>query len=93
MNGRVEVVVYHETPDSLPPDPVAVESQPVPAQGFSPHHFSAYYTLFGGPVPTLLPRFWGKYSECPPLANPCEPLPPDMGGVPFYCLVGGVGGG
>lgn len=93
INGRVNLIVYHETPQELPPEPVPVDQLPVPAQGFTPHHFAAYYTLFGGPVPTVLPRFWGKLADCPPLANPCDPLPPDMGGVPYMCLVAGVGGG
>jgi len=93
MNGVVNLVVYHETPQELPPEPLPVSRQPVPAPGFIPHHFSAYYTLFGGPVPNVLPRYWGKLEDCPPLANPCELLPPDMGGVPTMCLVAGVGGG
>lgn len=93
INGRINLIVYHETPQELPPAPTPVDQLPDPAPGFTPHHFSAYYTLFGGPVPTVLPRYWGKLADCPPLANPCQALPPDMGGVPFYCLVGGVGGG
>jgi hypothetical protein len=93
MNGRVNVVVYHETTQDLPPDPLPLEHQPVPPPGHIPHHFSAYYALFGGPVPTLMPRYWGKLGDCPPLENPCELLPPDMGGMPVNCLVAGAGGG
>ncbi|MBV9775114.1 MAG: hypothetical protein JO040_14270 [Gemmatimonadetes bacterium] len=93
MGGRVNLVVYHETTQDLPPEPLSVDSQPVPARGFTPHHFTAYYTLFGGPVSTVLPRFAGKLADCPPPANPCEPIPPDMGGMPYTCLVAGVGSG
>lgn len=93
MNGRVNLVVYHETTQDLPPEPLPVARQPVPARGFTPHHFSAYYTLFDGPASTMLPRYWGPLSEAPPLANPCAALPPDMGGLAYTCLVAGVGGG
>ncbi len=93
MNGRVNLFVYHETTQDLPPEPLPVESQPVPARGFTPHHFTAYYALFGGPVPTVLPRFAGKLADCPPVANPCEAIPRDMGGMPYTCLVAGVTGG
>ena len=90
MNGRVNLVMYHETTQDLPPEPLPVHLQPVPAPGFTPHHFSAYYTLFGGPVPTLLPRYRGPLSDCPPVANPCEVIPPDMGGLPYTCVAAGV---
>ncbi len=93
MNGRVNLVVYHETTQDLPPEPLPLHHQPVPAPGFTPHHFSAYYALFGGPVPTVLPRYRGELAECPPLANPCEAIPPDMGGMPYTCLIAGVGDG
>jgi hypothetical protein len=93
MNGRVNLVIYHEPPQDLPPEPLPVEHQPVPAVGFTPPHFTAFYGLFGGPVPTLLPRFRGPLADCPPPANPCEAIPPDMGGLPYTCLVAGAGGG
>ena len=93
MNGRVNLTVYHETTQEMPPEPLPVHHHPVPASGYSPHHFSAYYTLFGGSVPTLLPRFRGKLGDCPPVPNPCEALPPDMGGLPYNCLIAGVGSG
>jgi hypothetical protein len=93
IDGRVSLVVYHETPQELPPDPRPVEHEPVPPRGFTPHHFTAYYDLFGGAVPTVLPRFRGKLGECPTLPNACETLPPDMGGLPYACLVAGVGSG
>lgn len=93
MNGRVNLIVYHETTQDLPPEPLPVSRQPVPARGFTPHHFSAYYTLFDAPASTMLPRYWGPPSDAPPLANPCAALPPDMGGLAYTCLVAGVGGG
>lgn len=93
MNGRVNLVVYHEPPQDLPPEPLPVEHQPVPAPGFTPPHFTAFYSLFGGPVPTLLPRYRGLSCDVPPLANACETIPPEMGGMPFTCLVAGGGGG
>ncbi|HEY0152214.1 MAG TPA: hypothetical protein VGB92_09465 [Longimicrobium sp.] len=93
MNGRVNLIVYHEPPQDLPPEPLPVEHQPVPPRGFTPPHFSAFYGLFSGPVPTLLPRYRGPASEAPPLANGCATIPPEMGGLPFTCLVAGSGGG
>lgn len=91
MNGRVNLIVYHEPPQDLPPEPIPLEQHPVPARGFTPHHFAAFYGLFGGPVPTLLPRYRGL--EAPPLANGCQTIPPEMGGKPFTCLVAGTGPG
>jgi hypothetical protein len=93
MNGRVNLIVYHEPPQDLPPEPLPVEHQPVPPRGFTPPHFTAFYALFSGPVPTMLPRFRGKLTECAPPSNGCEAIPPDMGGLPYTCLVAGVGGG
>ena len=90
-NGRLDLNVFHDTTENLPPDPVPVDHQPVPMQGEQPKHFAAFYGVFGGPVPTLLPRYWGKLSDCPAVANPCEPLPPEMGGTPYTCVIGGVG--
>jgi hypothetical protein len=93
MNGRVNLVIYHEPPQDLPPEPLPVDHQPVPARGFTPPHFTAFYGLFGGPVPTLLPRYHGLVYEGATIANPCETIPPEMGGMPFTCLVAGTGGG
>ncbi len=93
MDGRVNVVIYHEPPQDLPPEPLHLEHQPVPARGFTPPHFSAFYTLFGGPVPTLLPRYRGPLTDCAPPANACETFPPELGGLPVTCLVAGTGGG
>jgi hypothetical protein len=93
IDGRVSIVVYHETVQDMPPEPLAVAHQPVPPVGTTPHHFAAYYTLFGGTVPSLMPRFHGERSDCAPPPNPCVELPPSMGGMPYACLVAGVGGG
>lgn len=93
INGRVNVVFHHETTQELPPDPLPIEQQPVLEPGFIPPHFTAYYGLFDGPVTPLLPRYRGSSGDCPPLANPCSLIPPDMGGVPSTCLAGGVSGG
>lgn len=93
VDGRVSLTVYHEPPQDLPPDPVPVDHQEVPPQGFTPPHFAAFYSVFGGPVANRLPRYWGPLSEAPPLANPCALIPPAMGGMPYTCLIGGVGTG
>jgi hypothetical protein len=92
MNGRVNLIVYHEPPQDLPPEPEPLEHQPVPPRGFTPPHFAAFYGLFSGPVATLLPRYRGPVTEAPPLANGCATIPPEMGGKPFTCLVAGTGG-
>ncbi|MBD0319114.1 MAG: hypothetical protein ICV87_02200 [Gemmatimonadetes bacterium] len=89
-DGVVSIDVFHETPQDLPPDPMPVHHQPTPSLGDHPKHFSSYYELFGGPVPVVMPRYWGALSDCPPLANPCALIPPEMGGTPFTCLVAGV---
>ena len=92
MDGRISLVMYHETPQGLPPEPMPLDDFPVPSVGFTPHHFSAYYTLFGGTVPTLLPRYAGPLSMAPELPNPCATIPPDLGTLPYTCLVAGSGG-
>ena len=92
-DGLLSLDVFHETPQDLPPDPMPVDHQPTPELGEHPKHFSSYYGLFGGPVPVVMPRYWGALSDCPPLANPCAIIPPEMGGTPFTCLVAGVGPG
>lgn len=90
-DGRLDLQIHHDTTENLPPDPVPVEHQPVPMPGEQPRHFSAFYGLFGGPVPIVLPRYWGKLGDCPAIDDPCDPLPPEMGGTPYTCVVGGVG--
>jgi hypothetical protein len=92
VDGRVNLECFHETPDDLPPDPAPVDHLPTPMPGDHPEHFSAYYGLFGGPVPIVLPRYWGTLDDCPPVRDPCAVIPPDMGGRPFTCLVAGVSG-
>lgn len=89
-NGRLDLEVYHETAENLPPDPMPVDHQHIPMPGEHPTHFSAFYGVFGGPVPILLPRYWGTLEDCPPLDNPCAFLPPAMGGTPYACLTAGV---
>ncbi|WP_420126200.1 hypothetical protein [Longimicrobium sp.] len=93
VDGRVNLEVFHETPQDLPPDPMPMDHQPAPMPGDHPKHFSAFYGVFGGPVPMVLPRYWGTLADCPPLADPCAILPPQMGGTPLTCLVAGVGPG
>ncbi len=90
-DGRLSLEVFHETTENLPPDPLPMEHQAVPKPGDHPRHFAAFYGVFGGPVPMLLPRYWGKLGDCPPMENPCEALPPTMGGSAYACLVAGVG--
>ncbi|HEX2076138.1 MAG TPA: hypothetical protein VHG08_00465 [Longimicrobium sp.] len=89
-NGRLSLEVHHDTSENLPPDPVPVAQQAVPALGEHPRHFSAFYEVFGGPVPTLLPRYRGPRTDCPGIANPCETLEEEMGGTPYTCLAAGV---
>jgi hypothetical protein len=91
VNGALNLEVLHETPQDLPPDPLPVEFQSPPMPGESPRHFAAYYSLFGGPVPIRMPRYWGSLADCPPLPGGCETIPPGMGGMPFNSLVAGVG--
>ena len=90
IDGRINLEIIHETPQDLPPDPLPLEHQPVPMPGESPKHFSAFYGLFGGPVPIVLPRYWGKLGDCPTLPGGCDLIPPAMGGSPYTCLVAGV---
>ena len=91
VNGELNLDVLHETQQDLPPDPLPAEHQHPPMPGESPRHFAAFYTLFGGPVPMRMPRYWGKLEDCPGLSGGCETLPPGMGALPFNCLVAGVG--
>ena len=93
VDGRVTLEVLHETPQDLPPDPLPMEDKPMLKRGEHAPHFSAFYSLFGEAVPMRLPRFWGPLSDCPPTSGGCPEIPPDMGGTPWACLVGGVGGG
>jgi hypothetical protein len=90
-DGLLSLTVFHDTVDNLPPDPLPAEHQPKLLPGQEAPHFAAFYGVFGGPVPMLLPRFWGKLSDCPPLPDACAPLPPDMGGSAYGCVVAGVG--
>jgi hypothetical protein len=89
--GLLSLNVLHETVENLPPDPLPAEHQPGLMPGEQPPHFAAYYAVFGGPVPMEIPRYWGKLSDCPPIANPCVALPPDMGVTAYTCIMAGVG--
>jgi hypothetical protein len=91
-NGLLSLTVHHDTPDNLPPDPLPADQQPELSPGEHAPHFAAYYGVFGEPVPMLLPRYWGKLSDCPPLTGGCPTLPPDMGLNAVTCLIAGVGG-
>lgn len=92
-DGLLSVDVLHETPQDLPPEPRSMAHVPTPMPGDPPKHFSAFYGLFGGPVPMVMPRFWGSLSECPPFPGGCPELPPEMGAIAYDCLVAGAGGG
>jgi hypothetical protein len=91
VNGALNLEVLHEPAQDLPPDPLPAEHQRAPMPGESPKHFAAYYSLFGGPVPTRMPRYRGRLTDCPGFPGGCETIPPDMGGMPFYSLIAGVG--
>lgn len=93
VDGRINLDVLHETPQDMPPDPLPLDHQPMLMPGEPPRHFSAFYSLFGEPVPMRMPRFWGPLENCPPLSGGCPEIPPGMGGKPWACLVGGVGEG
>ena len=92
-NGLLSIEVLHETPQDLPPEPRSMEHSPPPMPGEPPKHFSAFYGLFGGPVPIVMPRYWGKLADCPPFPGGCPELPPDMGQLIYNCLVAGAGSG
>jgi hypothetical protein len=88
--GRIDLKVLHDTPQELPPVPMAMDHGTPPEPGDPPKHFSAYYGVFGGPVPVVLPRYWGALADAPPVANACAEIPPDMGGRPYTCVMAGV---
>ena len=90
-DGLLSLTVYHDTVENLPPDPLPAEHQPTLMPGEHAPHFAAYYGLFGGPVQMVLPRYWGKLSDCPPMEGGCEPLPPDLGGSAIGCIMAGAG--
>jgi hypothetical protein len=92
-NGLLSIQVLHETPQELPPDPLPAHHHPMPMPGESPKHFSAFYSLFGGPVPMVMPRYWGKLADCPPIPGGCPELPPEMGLYNSTCILAGAGGG
>jgi hypothetical protein len=89
-NGQLQLEVHHDTSENLPPAPLPVSRQAIPAPGDEPRHFSAFYDVFGEGVTRVLPRY-READDCPPVANPCKSLPEWMGGTPYTCLVAGVG--
>jgi hypothetical protein len=92
VDGVVSVDVYHVTPSDLPPEPLPMEQQPAPVPGEDALHFSAYYGLFGGPVPTRIPKYWGSIEECPPFPGGCPTMPPAMGSITYRCMLGSTDG-
>jgi hypothetical protein len=92
-DGLLSVRVLHETPQDLPPEPRSMHDVPMPMPGDPPKHFSAFYALFGEPVPIVMPRYWGALADCPPTTGGCPVLPPDMGDIVYTCLVAGASGG
>ncbi|HEX2202607.1 MAG TPA: hypothetical protein VHG91_04900 [Longimicrobium sp.] len=92
-NGLLSIEVLHETPQELPPEPLPLEHHPLPTPGEHPKHFSAFYTLFGEPVPIVLPRFWGTLEDAPAMTGGCPEIPPDAGAYAYTCLVAGAGTG
>ena len=92
-NGLLDMEILHETAQHLPPDPAPEEHHDMPMLGDPPKHFSAFYGLFGGPVPIVMPRYWGKLADCPPVTGGCPELPPEMGVYAYTCLVAGAGAG
>lgn len=92
-DGLLNLEVLHETPQDLPPEPQSADQAPMPMPGDPPKHFAAFYSLFGGPVPIVMPRYWGKLSDCPASTGGCPELPPDMGVLAYNCLVAGASGG
>lgn len=89
-DGRIHVDVLHEPAGELPPEPAPMDHQDMPMPGDPAKHFSAYYGLFGGPVPVVMPRYWGALADAPAFPNGCPSIPPDQGARTFSCLVGGV---
>jgi hypothetical protein len=92
-DGLLSVRVLHETPQDLPPEPRTMDQVPMLMPGDPPKHFSAFYALFGSPVPIVMPRYWGTLGDCPPYTGGCPELPPDMGDIIHSCLVAGASGG
>jgi len=92
-DGLLSIEILHVTPQEMPPEPLSLENHPLPMPGSPPQHFSAFYSLFGDPVPIVMPRFWGKLEDCPAITGGCPELPPDAGMYAYRCLVAGAGAG
>lgn len=91
-DGVVNLEVLHETPQDLPPEPLPMDQQPVPAVDDTAPHFAAFYSLFGDQAPVVMPRYRGPLANWPELAGGCPEIPPDMGGTAYTCLVAGAYG-
>jgi hypothetical protein len=90
-DGRINVDLYHEPQEELPPSPAPLDHGKMPMPGDPAAHFTAYYGLFGAPVPVVLPRYWGPLSEAPQLPGGCPVLPPEQGMRVFSCIIGTAG--
>jgi hypothetical protein len=89
--GDVIYLYIHHVPSAeLPPDQdKGHELMP----GQETPHFSAYYSLFGGPVPTRVPRYWSKMSDAQPTSTPCPVLSGwrgPRGEGAYNCMVAGA---
>jgi hypothetical protein len=91
-NGLLNLEVFHETPQDLPPEPLPLDQQPEPAVDDTAPHFAAFYSLFGEDAPVVMPRYRGPLADWPQAAGGCPEIPPDMGGTAFNCLVAGAYG-
>lgn len=90
-DGRIHVEVMHDPQAELPPAPMDMDHENPPMPGDPAKHFTAYYGLFGGPVPIVNPRYWGTLAECPEFTGGCPVIPPELGGRVYTCTVASVG--
>jgi hypothetical protein len=80
----INMFVHHIPPGDLPFDP---EDHPQPPLGSEAHHFGAYFSLFGGPVPIRLPKFWGAGKECGAVVPSDIGTTGSRGGSPYNCML------
>lgn len=81
INGAINLFVHHVPQGDLLPEP---ENHHEPQSGAEPHHFAAFYNLFGADPPMRLPRYAGK--SCSPSTTPCTEIP-EIGASAFTCMV------